>query len=126
MTTDGIGASVRRKEDHRFITGAGSYTDDIDRPGQVYAYFVRSPHAHAEINGIDKSAAQAAPGVLAVLTGDDVKASGWGGLICGWMIGAAPDPGPGQGALRRRPRRHGGRRDLCSGQRRGRAGHGRL
>ena len=86
MATDGIGASVRRKEDHRFITGAGSYTDDIDRSGQVYAYFVRSPHAHAKINGIDKAAAVAAPGVLAVLTGDDVKASGWGGLICGWMI----------------------------------------
>ena len=86
MATDGIGASVRRKEDHRFITGAGSYTDDIDRPGQVYACFVRSPHAHAKINGIDKSQAAAAPGVLAVLTGDDVKASGWGGLICGWMI----------------------------------------
>ena len=86
MASDGIGASIRRKEDYRFITGGGSYTDDIDRPGQVYAYFVRSPHAHARINGIDKSAAEAAPGVLAVLTGDDVKAAGWGGLICGWMV----------------------------------------
>jgi carbon-monoxide dehydrogenase large subunit len=86
MAKDGIGASVRRKEDQRFITGAASYTDDIDRPGQVYAYFVRSPHAHARINGIDKGEAAAAPGVLAVLTGEDVKASGWGGLICGWMI----------------------------------------
>jgi aerobic carbon-monoxide dehydrogenase large subunit len=86
MAKDGIGASVRRKEDQRFITGAASYTDDIDRPGQVYACFVRSPHAHARINGIDKGEAAAAPGVLAVLTGEDVKASGWGGLICGWMI----------------------------------------
>src|SRR5918995_884328 len=86
MATDGIGASVRRKEDYRFITGRGSYTDDIDRPGQVYAYFVRSPHAHDRINGIDKSAAAAAPGVLAVLDGSDVKAAGWGGLICGWMV----------------------------------------
>jgi len=86
MASDGIGASVKRKEDYRFITGGGAYVDDIDRPGQAHAYFVRSPHAHATINGIDKQAAQAAPGVLAVLTGDDVKASGWGGLICGWMI----------------------------------------
>ncbi len=86
MASEGIGASVRRKEDFRFITGAGSYTDDIDRPGQVYAYFVRSPHAHAKINGIDKSKAAAAPGVLAVLTGEDVAATKWGGLICGWMI----------------------------------------
>jgi carbon-monoxide dehydrogenase large subunit len=86
MATDGIGASVRRKEDHRFITGRGNYTDDIHRPGQVYAYFVRSPHAHARIRGIDKSSAAAAPGVLAVLDGSDVKAAGWGGLICGWMV----------------------------------------
>jgi carbon-monoxide dehydrogenase large subunit len=86
MATDGIGASVRRKEDRRFITGRGRYTDDIDRPGQAYACFVRSPHAHARITGIDKSQAQAAPGVLAVLDGDDVKAAGWGGLICGWMV----------------------------------------
>src|SRR5919106_673464 len=86
MATDGIGASVRRKEDYRFITGRGTYTDDIDRPGQVHAYFVRSPHAHARIRGIDKSAAAAAPGVLAVLDGSDIKAAGWGVLICGWMV----------------------------------------
>jgi carbon-monoxide dehydrogenase large subunit len=86
MVTNGIGASVRRKEDQRFITGRGRFTDDIDRPGQAYAYFVRSPHAHARIKGIDKSQALAAPGVLAVLDGGDVKAAGWGGLICGWMV----------------------------------------
>jgi carbon-monoxide dehydrogenase large subunit len=86
MATNGIGAPVRRKEDQRFITGRGTYTDDIDRPGQAYAYFVRSPHAHARIRGIDKSQALAAPGVLAVLDGGDVKAAGWGGLICGWMV----------------------------------------
>jgi carbon-monoxide dehydrogenase large subunit len=86
MATDGIGARVLRKEDRRFITGRGRYTDDINRPGQAYAVFVRSPHAHAKINGIDKSQALAAPGALAVLDGDDLKASGWGGLICGWMI----------------------------------------
>jgi len=86
MATDGIGARVLRKEDRRFITGRGRYTDDINRPGQAYAVFVRSPHAHARIKGIDKSQALAAPGVLAVLDGDDVKSAGWGGLICGWMI----------------------------------------
>ena len=53
MTSTGIGASVRRKEDHRFITGKGRYTDDINRPGQAHAYFLRSPHAHAKIKSLD-------------------------------------------------------------------------
>ena len=57
MSATGIGASVRRKEDRRFITGKGHYTDDINRPGQAYAYFVRSPHAHATIKSIDAKAA---------------------------------------------------------------------
>jgi aerobic carbon-monoxide dehydrogenase large subunit len=86
VAADGIGASVRRKEDQRFITGRGTYTDDINHPGQAYAVFVHSPHAHAKINGIDSSQALASPGVLAVLTGDDVAKAGWGGLICGWMV----------------------------------------
>jgi carbon-monoxide dehydrogenase large subunit len=81
---DGIGASLRRKEDQRFLTGRGRYTDDISRPGQLHAYFLRSPHAHARIRGIDVSKAQAAPGVAAVFTGADAKPIG--GLICGWMI----------------------------------------
>ncbi len=86
MSETGIGASVRRKEDHRFITGKGQYTDDINRQGQAQAYFVRSPHAHATIRGIDAKAALAMPGVLAVLTGADIAADKLGGLICGWMI----------------------------------------
>ena len=86
MTGTGIGAPVRRKEDQRFITGKGRYTDDLTRPGQAHAYFVRSPHAHAEIVKIDKAAAESMPGVLAVLTGDDLAADNIGGLICGWMI----------------------------------------
>ena len=86
MTEKGIGSSVVRKEDQRFITGKGRYTDDINQHGQAYAYFVRSPHAHARITGIDKASAEAMPGVLAVLTGEDVKADGLGGLICGWMV----------------------------------------
>ena len=60
MNDQGIGASVRRKEDFRFLTGAGNYTDDINRPGQLYAYILRSPHAHAEIAGIETSNANGA------------------------------------------------------------------
>ncbi len=86
MSGTGIGAAVRRKEDHRFITGKGHYTDDINRPGQAYAYFLRSPHAHAKIKSIDSKAAAAAPGVVAVLTGTELAADKIGNLICGWMI----------------------------------------
>src|SRR5690349_13389681 len=81
-----IGAPVKRLEDYRFITGQGTYTDDINRPGQLYAYILRSPHANARIAGIDKSAAAAAPGVVAVYTGKDMAADGIGGLPCGWQI----------------------------------------
>jgi carbon-monoxide dehydrogenase large subunit len=86
MSATGIGAAVRRKEDRRFITGTGHYTDDISRPGQAYAYFLRSPHAHATIRSIDAKAASAMPGVLAVLTGTDLATDKIGNLICGWMI----------------------------------------
>jgi carbon-monoxide dehydrogenase large subunit len=86
MSATGIGAPVRRKEDRRFITGKGHYTDDINRPGQTYAFFVRSPHAHATIKSIDSRAAAAMPGVVAVLTGAELAADKIGGLICGWMI----------------------------------------
>src|SRR5579859_6710440 len=86
MSATGIGAPVRRKEDHRFITGKGHYTDDISRPGQSYAYFVRSPHAHATIKSLDVKPAAKMPGVLAVLTGAELAADKIGNLICGWMI----------------------------------------
>ena len=86
MSATGIGAAVRRKEDRRFITGTGHYTDDINRPGQVCAYFLRSPHAHATIKSIDIKAASKMPGVLAVLTGTELAADKIGNLICGWMI----------------------------------------
>jgi aerobic carbon-monoxide dehydrogenase large subunit len=79
----GIGAAVRRKEDFRFLTGKGTYTDDINRPGQVHAYVLRSPHAHAEIAAITKGEAEKAPGVVAIFTGDDLKT---GGLPCGWLV----------------------------------------
>ncbi len=81
-----IGEPVRRKEDKRFITGHGRYTDDINHTGQTYAYFVRSPHAHATIKSLDKSPALALPGVIAVLDGKELAADEIGGLICGWMI----------------------------------------
>ena len=86
MSGTGIGAAVRRKEDQRFITGKGHYTDDINRPGQAFAYFLRSPHAHATIKSIDAKAASGMPGVLAVLTGAELAADKIGNLICGWMI----------------------------------------
>src|SRR5256884_2830855 len=86
MNATGIGAAVRRKEDQRFVTGKGHYTDDVSRPGQCHAYFLRSPHAHAKIKNIDSKAAAAMPGVLAVLTGADLAADKIGNLICGWMI----------------------------------------
>jgi carbon-monoxide dehydrogenase large subunit len=86
MSATGIGAAVRRKEDQRFITGKGHYTDDVNRPGQTHAYFLRSPHAHAKIKSIDAKAAMAMPGVLAVLTGAELAADKIGNLICGWMI----------------------------------------
>ena len=93
MAENGVGAAVRRKEDHRFITGAGRYVDDINRPGQLYCWIIRSPIAHARINGIDASAALAMDGVAAVLTGADMAADGVGGLPCGWGI-ASKDGSP--------------------------------
>ena len=86
MSATKIGAPVRRTEDQRFITGHGSYTDDIQRPFQTYAHFLRSPHAHATINSLDTRAAAKMPGVLAVYTGDDIAKDGVGDLICGWMV----------------------------------------
>ena len=86
MSATGIGAAVRRKEDFRFITGKGQYTDDISLPGQTHIYFVRSPHAHAKIKKIDSAAAKGMPGVVAVLTGADLANYKIGNLICGWAI----------------------------------------
>jgi len=84
--TDGIGARVARKEDKRFITGKGKYTDDIRMENQAYAAFVRSPHASAKVTGIDASAAEAMEGVIAVHTGPELKADGIGDIITGWAI----------------------------------------
>jgi carbon-monoxide dehydrogenase large subunit len=81
-----IGLSVKRKEDYRFLTGAGTYTDDVTLPHQSYASFVRSPHAHAKIKAIRQDKALKAPGVVAIFTGEDLAAAKVGGLPCGWLI----------------------------------------
>src|SRR5215472_19132211 len=69
----GLGSAMLRREDARFIRGQGLYIDDIKLPGMLFGAIVRSPYAHARINSIDKSAALAAPGVVAVLTADELK-----------------------------------------------------
>ncbi|MBN9584319.1 MAG: xanthine dehydrogenase family protein molybdopterin-binding subunit [Afipia sp.] len=84
--SEGIGARVVRKEDKRFITGKGKYTDDVRLHGMTYASFVRSPHAHAKIKSINVDAAMAMPGVVDVLTGQQLVDDKIGNLICGWMI----------------------------------------
>ena len=86
MGVEGIGARVLRKEDRRFITGKGKYTDDHKIAGMNFAAFVRSPHAHAKIKGINKSAAEKMPGVAGVLDGKQLTGDGIGNIICGWMI----------------------------------------
>ncbi len=86
MSGTGIGARVQRKEDFRFITGKGQYTDDVNCYGQAHAVFLRSPHAHADIVSIKLDAARDMAGVVDIFTGDDLAADKIGGLICGWMI----------------------------------------
>jgi len=75
-TAQGFGKPMKRREDPKLITGRGRFSDDFNLPGQAHACFVRSPHAHARIRGIDAAAALAAPGVIAVLTGQDTEADG--------------------------------------------------
>jgi len=86
MGVEGIGASVLRKEDRRFTTGKGRYVDDIKLVGMTHAQFVRSPHGHARVKSIDASAAEKMPGVVAVLTGQQIVDDKVGNLICGWAI----------------------------------------
>ena len=82
----GIGDAVKRKEDKRFTTGKGKYTDDVRNDNQAYAAFVRSPHAHARVTGIDGSAALAMDGVIDVLNGAQLTGDGIGNIICGWAV----------------------------------------
>jgi carbon-monoxide dehydrogenase large subunit len=80
----GIGASPKRREDLRFLTGTGNYTDDINLQGQAYVHFLRSDVAHGKINGIDTTAAAAMPGVIRIFTGADFE--GVGSIPCGWQV----------------------------------------
>ena len=79
-----IGQPVLRKEDARFLTGTGQYTNDVSMPRQTCAYFLRSPHAHAAIRSIDVVKAKTLPGVVEIFTGADL--TGVNGLPCGWLI----------------------------------------
>ena len=78
----GVGQPVRRVEDQTLITGTGRYTDDITLPNMTQAYVLRAQAAHANIRKIDTAAAKSMPGVLLVLTGDDVTADGLGDVPC--------------------------------------------
>ena len=89
----GIGDAVKRKEDKRFTTGKGKYTDDVRNDNQAYAAFVRSPHAHARVTGIDGSAALAMDGVIDILNGAQLTGDGIGNIICGWAV-ASKDGSP--------------------------------
>ena len=80
----GIGASSKRREDIRFLTGEGNYTDDINLHGQAHVFFLRSDIAHGTINKIDTSAAEGMPGVLKIFTAADFE--GVGGMPCGWQV----------------------------------------
>ncbi|MEZ5649091.1 MAG: xanthine dehydrogenase family protein molybdopterin-binding subunit [Burkholderiaceae bacterium] len=107
MSNTPIGKSIVRREDRRFLTGAGQYTDDIVLPGQTYAVFVRSPHAHARIKSINGDAAKASPGFVAMFTGADLE--GVGGLPCGWLIHSkdgSPMKEPGHPVLAQGKARH--------------------
>jgi carbon-monoxide dehydrogenase large subunit len=105
MKDQGIGAAVRRKEDFRFLTGVGNYTDDIDRPTQLYAYILLRPHAHAEIADIDTNNTTA-PDIVAVFTAADMQV---GGPPCGLLVNSKdgspmaepPHPVLAQGKVRR-------------------------
>ena len=137
-SSTGIGAPLPRAEDRRLLTGEGHYSDDISRPDQVYVAMVRSPHAHAELFGIDTAAAKTMPGVLAVLTGDDWrnddlgppgKPEGRGAeerRRLGAVLYAALAGGDRPHPARRGNRCHCRRRNGCAGTRGGRGRRYRL
>ena len=103
----GIGAPSKRREDIRFLTGAGNYTDDINVAGQKYVYFLRSTVAHGNLTKVDTSAASSMPGVHRIFTGDDFAEVG--GLPCGWQIHSRdgePMAEPGHPVLARGKVRH--------------------
>ena len=81
-----IGKSILRREDQRFLTGNGQYTDDVHMQRETAGVFLRSPHAHARIKSIKLDAAKKAPGVIAIFTGQDLLDAKVNGLPCGWLI----------------------------------------
>lgn len=81
-----VGSRVERKEDKKLLTGRGKYTADVNFVNQTFAYFVRSPHARAQIKKVDTTKAMKAPGVVSILTGADIAKDKIGGLIAGWRI----------------------------------------
>ena len=134
MDANTLGRSVRRLEDFRFLTGRGRYVDDVAVPGAAYLHVLRSPHAHAAIEGIDISAARAAPGVLGVFAEADLRAEGLGPLPCVAQVAdrrptdraAALCAGARAGPACGRSGRVRCRRDPRAGARRVRADHGRI
>ena len=84
LKDSGIGAATKRREDVRFLTGKGRYTDDLNRPGQAHVHFLRSDVAHGRIRSLDTAAAAAMPGVLKIFTAEDFE--GVGGVPCGWLV----------------------------------------
>ena len=103
----GIGASPKRREDVRFLTGKGQYTDDINMHGQTYVHFLRSDVAHGIIKSIDTSAAEGMPGVVRIFTGADFE--GVGSIPCGWQVTdrhGQPMQEPGHPVLARGKVRH--------------------
>ncbi len=119
-----IGQSVRRKEDYRFLTGAGQYTDDVNPPHHTHVYFLRSPHAHAKIRKIDTAKAKGAPGVVAIYHRRGPGRRQRPALrLAHHRHRRAADEGAAasaararQGPLRRRPRGDGDRRDARPGE----------
>src|SRR5210317_1726070 len=103
----GIGASTKRREDVRFLTGNGNYTDDINLRGQAYVHFLRSDIAHGTLKSVDTSAAEGMPGVVQIFTGKDFEAVG--GMPCGWQVTdrhGQPMQEPGHPVLARGKVRH--------------------
>lgn len=100
-----IGDAVLRKEDRKFLLGNGRFVDDIRIAGELHAVFVRSPHAHADIASIDVSAARALPGIVDILTGDDMKSDGIGEIPFMWVMSKA------DGSPMNQPKRWGLARD---------------
>ena len=123
-----VGAKVQRVEDRRILTGRGRYVDDLQLPDMLHAAFLRSPIAHARITGLDVTEARQADGVVAVYTGDDIKAMtkpyAGGFTLAGHEGARVLRPGDGQGATGRRPGGHCRRRQPLPGRGRVRADHG--